>query len=301
MTRLTRVMDRVRSGETVLIDGGTGTECERRGVPVLDGAWSGGGALSHPDILREVHRDYVAAGAEVIIANTFSTHRHALETAGVAADFVAYNRRGVELAVQARTAAGADEVVVAAGISNWTWTGPHPSLDELRRQTVEQAAIMAAAGAELLILEMMVDVERMRATLQGAATAGLPVWAGLTCGSGDGRPTAVGDGARLRDGEPLAEALAALQGHDVEVVAIMHTDVALVEQGLDVVLDAWTGPVAVYAHSGAFVDGGWVFDGVISPDEYLDHARRWSSRGVRLIGGCCGTGPEHVRALASLR
>lgn len=284
----------------MLIDGGTGTECERRGVPVLDGAWSGSAALSHPEILREVHRDYVAAGAEVIIANTFSTHRHALETAGVAADFTAYNRRGVELAVQARAEAGADEVVVAAGISNWTWTGPHPTLDELRRQTVEQAAVLAAAGAELLILEMMVDVARMRATLEGAATAGLPVWAGLTCGSGDGRPVA-GAGSRLRDGEPLADAVAALRDHDVEVVAIMHTDVALVDECLDVMLDAWDGPVAVYAHSGAYVDNTWVFSGVISPDDYLRHARGWFARGVRLVGGCCGTGPEHLRALTSLR
>lgn len=301
MTRLDRLVDRVRSGRTVLIDGGTGTECERRGVPVLDGAWSGSGALSHPEILREVHGDYVAAGAEVIIANTFSTHRHALEAAGVAGDFVAYNRRGVELAVQARAAAGTDDVVVAAGISNWTWTGPHPTRDELRRQTVEQAAVMASAGAELLVLEMMVDVERMRATLEGAATAGLPLWVGLTCGTGDGRPVAAGDGARLRDGEPLAEALAALEAHDVGVVAIMHTDVALVDECLDVVLPAWAGPVAVYAHSGAFVGGRWVFDGVISPEDYLDHARRWHARGVRLVGGCCGTGPEHVRALAALR
>ncbi len=306
-TRLRRLMDRVASGATVLIDGGTGTECERRGVPVLDGAWSGSGALSHPETLREVHRDYVAAGAQVIIANTFSTHRHALETAGVGADFEAYNRRAVELAVEARTEAGegaaeeagADDVVVAAGISNWTWTGPHPGLDELRRQSVEQAAVLAAAGAELLILEMMVDVERMRATLEGAATAGLPVWVGLTCGSGDGHPVA-GAGSRLRDGEPLAEAVAALADHDVEVVAIMHTDVALVDECLDVVLPAWTGPVAVYAHSGAFVDNAWVFSRVISPDEYLHYAQGWSARGVRLVGGCCGTGPEHVRALTSL-
>lgn len=160
--------------------------------------------------------------------------------------------------------------------------------------------MLAAAGAELLILEMMVDVARMRATLQGAATAGLPVWVGLTCGSGDGRPVAAGDGASLRDGEPPAEALAALRDHDVEVVAVMHTDVALVDECLDVVLPAWDGPVAVYAHSGAYVDNSWVFSGVISPEDYLHHARGWSARGVRLVGGCCGTRPEHVRALTSL-
>lgn len=66
MTRLAGLMSRIDAGETVLIDGGTGTECERRGVPVLDGAWSSGGALSHPEIVRAVHQDYITAGAEPV-------------------------------------------------------------------------------------------------------------------------------------------------------------------------------------------------------------------------------------------
>lgn len=300
MTRLENVTSRINAGETVLIDGGTGTECERRGVPVLDGAWSGGGALSHPDIVREVHRDYIAAGATVVIADTFATHKHVLETAGVAEDFLAYNRHASELVVQARAAAGDDTVVVAAGISNWTFTGPHPELDVLRVNTAEQAGALASGGAELLILEMMVDMARMRATLDGAATSGLPIWVGFTCGTQEGKMDPDDGVPRLRDGEPLADAIAALADYDVDAIVIMHTDVALIDACLDVALDAWPGTVGVYAHSGEFVDGSWRFDGVISPEEYLAYARRWVERGVPLIGGCCGIGPEHIEALADL-
>lgn len=300
MTRLERLMSRVASGEIVLIDGATGTECERRGVPMLAGAWNGGAALSHPEIVRGIHEDYIAAGAQVIIANTFATHRHALEAAGAGEDFVAYNRRGVELAVEARAATGAQDVVVAAGVSNWTWTGPHPALDVLRRNTTEQSAAMVAGGAELLILEMMIDIDRMRATLDGAATSGLPMWVGLTCGSEEGRPVSNDGVVRLRGGEPLADAIAALEGHDVDVITIMHTDVALIDDCLDVALEVWPGAVGVYAHSGDYVNGSWMFDTVISPDGYLTHARRWADRGVRLLGGCCGTGPEHIRVLTAL-
>lgn len=300
MAEIERLMSRIGAGQTVLIDGGTGTECERRGVPVLDGAWSGGGVLSHPEIVREVHRDYIAAGARVIMANTFATHRHALETAGVAQDFVAYNRRASELAVQAREAAGDSAVVVAAGISNWTFTGVHPELDVLRANTAEQAAALADGGAELLVLEMMVDIDRMRATLDGTRESGLPVWVGFTCGTVDGRPVTNDGVPRLRDGEPLADAVAALAGYDVDAILIMHTDVTLIDDCLDVALDAWPGTVGVYAHSGAFVGGSWVFDGVISPEEYLAYCKRWVARGVPLIGGCCGIGPEHIRALAAL-
>ena len=101
MSRYDKIMQRIAAGECILIDGATGTEAERRGVPQLDNAWNGGGALSHPDIVRQVHLDYLAAGAEMIISNSFATHLHALEAAGEEARFEAYNRRAVELAVEA--------------------------------------------------------------------------------------------------------------------------------------------------------------------------------------------------------
>lgn len=299
-SRAERLAARLAGGAVVVIDGGTGTECERRGVPKLDHAWNGGAALSHPDVVRQIHRDYLDAGAEVIIANTFATHRHALEVAGVADDFELYNRRGVELAIEARAGSGHADAVVAAGISNWTWEGDHPPLDVLARNAADQAAELAAAGAELLVLEMMIDIGRMRATLDGASTVGLPLWVGFTVGSEEGERFADDGTVRLRDGELLADAIAALDGYDVSAIAIMHTVVDLVDGALDVALDRWTGPVAVYAHSGDYVDGDWIYDGVISPADYAARARGWIDRGVRIVGGCCGTGPEHVRALAEL-
>ena len=301
MTRLENLITRISAGEIVLIDGATGTECERRGVPKLVNAWNGGAALSHPDVVREVHADYIAAGAQVIIANTFATHKHALEAARVADDFVSYNQRGVELAVDARAAVGVDGVVVAGGISNWTWAGEHPSLDVLRRNTTEQAAVMQAGGADLLILEMMIDIDRMKATLDGAVTAGLPIWVGLTCGSEQGQPFADDGVVRLRDGELFADAIAALAAYDVGAITIMHTSVDMIDDCLDVAIDVWPGIVlGVYAHSGDYVDGDWVFDSVISPSDYRAYAQRWFNRGVRVIGGCCGIGPDHIHALASL-
>lgn len=299
MSRYDDLMARARADETVLLDGATGTECERRGVPTLDGAWSGGFALSQPDTVRAVHADYLRLGAELLIANTFATHRHVLEAAGVAQDLEALNRRGVELAIEARTAAGADGVVVAAGISSWTFTGPEPSPDVVRANTAEQVAILAAAGAELVILEMMVDVERMLATLEGARTAGLPVWVGVTCGD-YGQPLGADGVPRLRGGEPLADAIAALDGQHVDALVVMHTDVSLVDACLDVALARWPGVVGVYAHSGDFRGGRWVFDDVITPTDYAAHAAGWVRRGVRLVGGCCGIGPAHVRELAAV-
>ena len=83
-----------------------------------------------------------------------------------------------------RAAAGpaADRVVVGAGISNWSFSGDRPDLVTLRDDTAARAAIMRDAEAELLILEMMVDIPRMKATLEGSSGAGLPIWVGFSLG-----------------------------------------------------------------------------------------------------------------------
>ena len=204
MNRYENLIKRLHDGGRVLIDGATGTEIERRGVPQLDNAWNGGGALSHPDILRQVHEDYIRAGAEIIISNTFATSHHALNDAGVGDRFDDYNRRAVELAIEARNNCNRQDVLVAGGISYWSWTGQHPALSALRDSVTQQAAIMTDAGADLLMLEMMVDIDRMLVTLEGAQSSGLPVWVGFSC-----KPNASGIMC-LYNEEPLVDALKAI-------------------------------------------------------------------------------------------
>lgn len=299
MTRYEILMARIARGEPVLIDGATGTEIERRGVPQLDGAWNGGGALSHPGILRQVHADYIAVGADIIISNTFATHRSALRAAGVDAEFEAYNRRGVELARDARTMSGRDEVVVAAGMSHWCWTGEQPSVEQLRVDAADQARIFAEAGADVVFLEMMIEIDRMLALLDGVRASALPVWVGLTCGNEDGTGGTVDGIGRLRRGESLADAVGALRGIDIDIdgINIMHTDVDLIAGCLDELAKHWHGPVGVYAHSGDFVDGEWILDSEISPADYLAYVDNWRSKGINIVGGCCGLGPGHIAAL----
>jgi homocysteine S-methyltransferase len=291
MARYDRLLGRMQAGETILIDGGTGTEVERRGVPQLENAWNGGGILSHPQIVQQVHEDFLREGAEIVISNTFATSRHALREAGQPERFETYNRHGVELALAARDAAARPEALVAGGISYWSWAGEPPPPDVVRSGVADQAAIMAEAGADLLMLEMMVDKARMLAALEAARGSGLPVWAGLSCTRDDaGR-------IRLLRGEPLAPALEALHAAGVPLVCIMHTDVALVDDCLDEVFAHWPGLVGVYAHSGQSDRGSWRFETVMPPQDHARAAQRWLARGVRLIGGCCGMGPDHVKAL----
>ena len=101
-----RVVDplesRLKTGEVIIIDGGMGTEIQRRGTATGGRAWSAEPMPDHPDLIREIHEDYIKAGAEIIITNTFSAGRDRLEAAGLADRTAELNRLGVKLAQQAR-------------------------------------------------------------------------------------------------------------------------------------------------------------------------------------------------------
>lgn len=153
--------------------------------------------------------------------------------------------------------AQAAEVLVAGGISYWSWTGNHPPLDVLERDVSEQAAVMKDAGADLLMLEMMADIDRMLCTLCGAQDNGLPVWVGLSCAPAE-------DGnMRLLSGEPIEAALIVLAERNVPLVSIMHTDVQHIDACLDLLDTHWNGLVGVYAHSGDYAEGKWIFESTI--------------------------------------
>jgi len=115
----------------------------------------------------------------------------------------------------------------------------------------------------------------------------------------DGETDASG-AVQPRNGETLVDAIAALAGRDVAVLSIMHTDVRHIDACLDIVDAHWSGLVGVYAHSGRFVDGAWVFEGTISPSDYAAASRRWLGRNVQVVGGCCGIRPDHIAALSAV-
>lgn len=303
MGRYDDLIARARAGEPILIDGGTGSESLRRGVPELSNGWSGGAVLSHPEVVQQIHADYISLGADLIASNTFATGRNVLQDAGVSDSFEACNRRAIEVAIAARDAGGphADHVVVAGGISNWSFSEVRPSLETLRANTVDQATIMRDAGAEFISLEMMVDIPRMTASLEAVSTVGLPVWVGLTIGPEEGHAVdALGPVVQLREGGALGDAVELAMHYDcVDAFCLMHSDVRLTEHGLGAIRERWDGPLGAYAHAWRVVDGAGTFDGAITPAEYAAYVPAWQAAGASMIGGCCGIGVDHLALVAN--
>lgn len=297
------VKQRLDGGEIVLLDGAISTEIERRGVQMDRLVWSGLGSKLGSDTLLEVHKDYIRAGADVITTNTFSSARHSLAAAGHGEATREVNAMAVSLAKRAIEETAEDRTVLVAGsISPF---GAYkeiagfeaPPLDLLRDSYREQAEILAEEGADVLLLEMLRDVERASVIVEAALSTGIPVWAGFSSMVVENRTVmALSDytvGGDVTFDEMLEHVMAL--GGDMAIV--MHSEVEYIRPTLKVMKDKWNGSLGAYAHSGTWDRPKWNFDSIISPDDYLDAARGWVDAGARLIGGCCGIGPEHIRLL----
>jgi S-methylmethionine-dependent homocysteine/selenocysteine methylase len=287
------VPDLLATDGVVVLDGGMGTEIEARGARMDHEAWCGLANLERPDLVREIHEDYIRAGADVVIANTFPTNRAALAAAGCGDRFDAANRAAVEAAIEARERAGRP-VAVAGSMSllGTVDTGrsddERPSDEQLLDVYGEQAAVLADAGVDLIVLEML-DA-RWSAALRPALATGLPVWAGVW--------TELGEDGRLRapTGRAFEEDLPALLDDRLAAVLVMHSHLDAVDAALAAIARHWDGPRGAYPHAGHWERPNWVFED-LAPDAMADHAAAWVGDGARIVGGCCGTRPEHIRAI----
>ena len=303
------VSGRLAEGELVIIDGGMGSQLQVEGVPMDEVAWSARANLERPDVVQGVHEAYIRAGAEVIIANTFAASRAALEPAGLGSRVAEANRSAMHAALRAREAAATRPVAVAGSMSSFCPIAMEPTAPDAPLSSPasedprfpgladfrEQAALLAEAGADLIALEMIDGQGYGRAALQAAAETGLPIWLGI---SPDRREDGtLGTLPELGDGDSFEDLLRALVDPALAAVTVMHADPAVTLDAIEIIRGHFAGPIGAYAETGGWQPPNWVFDG-LTPAEYLQHAITWADRGAQLIGGCCGTGPEHIRVLA---
>ena len=296
---VTELRERLERGEVILLDGATATELQRRGAPMDSVAWSATALLTHPELVRQVHGDYIETGADVIITNTFSTARHVLEPAGMGDRVGELNTLAVRLAREAREASAVDRPATIAGsMSSMVPSDDRnatPSPDAARAVYEEQANLLAEAGVDLLILEMMQDVDLTPHAIRAAAGTGLPVWVGWSCKMApDGSSVMLLEG---RDGETFAENLDSCLPVGGSAMNVMHTEVEDTTPALETLRRHWSGPIGAYPHSGRIVMPNWQFVDMISPEDLATLAEQWVATGVQIIGTCCGMGLEYTRLL----
>jgi len=284
---------RLHRGELILLDGAMGTELERRGIKTPLPLWSAQALIDGPDTVREIHEEYVRAGADILTANTFRTTARALGKAGRGGEADALTARAIDLAREAaERARGARAVMVAgalAPLEDCYRTDLVPEAPVAEREHAQQAVLLARRGVDLILIETMGTSAEAKAALRGAKPTGLPVLVSFLCRNA----------RELWNGEPLEAAVRAVEA--LKPDALLVNCVAPDTAG-DVVAEmarVTRLPLGCYPNAGApdMEAGTWRFDPEWTPERFAEAASVWVSRGAQIVGGCCGTGPEHIRAL----
>ena len=310
---MSALRERLARGGVLVLDGALATELERRGADLKDPLWSAKLLIERPELIREVHLDYFRAGADVATSASYQATFEGFVRRGIGRDeAAALMRRSVELACAARdefwsdpaNRAGRERPLVAASV------GPYGAMradgSEYRGYPeVTQAAladwhrprleVLAAAGADFLACETIPAPQEAAAiasllpALRGADGRPVDAWIAFSCR----------DGAHVCQGERFADAVAALDGRPG--VAAIGVNCSAPEHVALLVAQARAAtalPIVVYPNSGERWDGAArCWHGERDAADFAAQAMRWRNAGARLLGGCCRTGPQEIRAL----
>jgi methionine synthase / methylenetetrahydrofolate reductase(NADPH) len=281
---------RMLESRVIVADGAMGTMLYGRGVFInrcFDEL-----NISSPQLVKEVHQEYVKAGAQVLETNTFGSNRVRLATFGFAEKLNAIIQAGARLA---REAAG-DKAFVAGSI------GPlgvpiEPlsalSFEEARSIFREQAAALVEAGVDLLVLETFSNLPELREAIFAAREAAGPemvIVAHVT----------VEDDGRLRDGTTPATYASHLSEWPADAIGInCSAGPKTVLETIEKIAPLTAKPLSAMPNAGlpAMVEGRKIY--LCSPEYMAQYARRFLQAGVRIVGGCCGTTPEHIKNIRS--
>jgi len=284
------LIERLVAERPVLTDGAWGTELIARGLGAGEcpDVWN----LEFPDRVLEIGRAYVEAGSRAILTNTFGANRIALERYRVAHRVREINQAGVEISL--RAANGRASVFASIGPSGKLLGLGEVTRAELQEAFVEQADALATSGADALVIETMSDLDEARLAVAAARATGLPVVACMAFDSGKTKTqtmmgTTAEEAARALM-EAGADVIGANCGQSVEHYLPVYERLA----------SATSRPIWLKPNAGAPQLAGDRTVYTTTPDEFAQAAAALAEAGATFIGGCCGTTPAFIRALAGV-
>jgi 5-methyltetrahydrofolate--homocysteine methyltransferase len=270
----------------LVLDGAMGTLLQDRGLK--PGGCPEEMNLDAPEVVAGIHREYAEAGADIIVTNSFGGSREKLAHYGLAEKVAEINARSVELA---RKAAGAERFVAASIGPTGRFLLPvgDAGFDEMVEIFGEQVRAFASAGADLITLETFLDIAELRAAVIACREfSSLPVMAMMT----------FEDGGRTVLGTSPQAAAVTLDGLQVDVIGSnCGHGIEGIFQVLEQMRTVTSRPLIAQPNAGLpqLVDGRTVF--TATPEEMIGCHEQLVALGVRVIGGCCGTTPAHIRAM----
>jgi S-methylmethionine-dependent homocysteine/selenocysteine methylase len=286
----------------ILLDGGMGRELRFRGVATPPTIWSAHALMVAPEVVREIHMDYIRAGADVITANTYGIILDELVREGIGERFAELNELACALALEARQATR-DTVVIAGslpplhGSFRADRVGLYADIEPLYRRQAE----LLAPHVDLLLCETMSSSVEGRAAAHAACQTGKPVWVAWTLHEDRS--------GRLRSGETITDAVSKLS--DLPISGFLANCCApeSITSALSELQASGVEFIGGYANTFEPIPETWTLDGDkdtdgsldlrtdLDPESYARHVSHWLAAGANVVGGCCGTRPAHIKRI----
>lgn len=284
----TPFLDRLAAGQALIADGATGTNLQARGLArgTAPESW----LIEQPQQILQLHRDFLAAGADIILTCTFGGSELRLAHAGLAAQAEQINAQAVALA---RQAADGTPALVAGSIGpTGAMLAPYGDLaeEDALAAFTRQARWLAQAGVDLLVVETQFDLNEARLALQAVrAVCSLPVVCSFSYDRGTRTMMGVKPAQMAAELGEMADVLGINCGRSLE-----QNLQALRELRAATDKPIWFKPNAGLPITGD--QGATIYS--VSPEQMGECVPAWLSAGARIIGGCCGTSPAHLQRIA---
>jgi homocysteine S-methyltransferase len=278
----------------LLADGAMGTMLYERGAPYEDNYDQFN--LTHPELVSAIHRDYILAGADLIETNTFGANRFRLDAIGLGDQVVQINKRAAKLAREEREIAGTSTIIAGAIGSTLRSLEPYglATRTEIREAFREQIEALLEGGVDCLIFETFGNVDELEEALSAAReSTDLPVIAMMTFAE---------DGVTV-GGSTVRDVVARLAPHRIDVLGancsigpskLLPVVKAMRRELRERDIDR---PLVAMPNAGWPTTSGGRVVYPSTPEYFADFARDAFKAGIRLVGGCCGTTPDHVKAM----
>lgn len=282
----------------MILDGGMGQELVARAGKATS-LWSVQALLDAPEVVRQVHDEYFAAGADIATTNSYSVLPDRLEPHGMLDRLEELARLACQLAADAREAHGSGMVAGGLGPQGFSYQPGKAPPAEQAAEAYAKLAQIHAQYVDVHLLETMSSVDQARGGLMGAGVTGKPVWVALSVRDDDG--------TRLRSGELLSDVMPLLEEFNPAAVFINCSKPEAVDTAVPILAksgrvvgayaNGFTGIAADFNKVGATVDMLSARRD-LGPNAYADFADGWAANGATIIGGCCEVGPAHIAELS---
>ena len=288
-----QLQQRLAQGDIIVMDGAMGTEILHHGVATTLPLWSAEALLTHPEIVQRIHESYIAAGAEIIITDTFCTTEWTFAKRGIADKARDATLLACQLAWQAIEHMQPQHEVYIAGsmapLEDCYSPELTPPEEDLQREHYLYAESLKAGGVDFLLLETMITLRETLAAIHAAQQLALP-FAVSFC---------VNEQGELLSGEPLAQVIKVVEAYDPLFVGVNCVSPVLATKTLRILKKSTDRPLSVYAQGDGMPteDQGWLFLEENTLDKYMLQAKQWIEEGAQIVGGCCGTGPAYIEKL----